>query len=123
MELKEKKQAKSDELTKCRLVALKCYISSDRRGDEVFMKANNKKIWPQRSFEKIRSAEQSILDLDVQPDHEGIVKIELWEKDFFTSDFLGYFRFIPDGSKGEYTTDLRVEGKGEPHRYALTWKV
>lgn len=108
---------------KCRLITVKCYRASEHDGDEIYLKVDNKKIWPARPFAKIKPDEEFIVNLDIISDGRGFVRIDLWEKDFFSDDLLGFFQFASVGAKGKFSTDLTPCNKDNPARYVLTWEM
>lgn len=108
---------------RCRLHALKCYRNSESDGDEVLLKFEGKKIWPIRPFARIKSNEEFMINLDVISDGRGLIRIDLWEKDFFTDDLIGFFQFVAAGARGKYTTDLTPCNKDMPAKYTLAWEI
>src|SRR5690242_14334466 len=100
-----RKHSISDQ-ARCRLTAVKCYRTSEQGSDEIYLKVDNKKIWPVRPFVKIKASEEFVIDVDVLSDGRGFIRIDLWEKDFFSDDLLGFFQFASVGAKGKFSTDL-----------------
>jgi len=108
---------------KCRLTSIKCYRASEAGGDEIYLKVDNKKIWPSRPFAKIRPSDETPINIDVFSDARGFIRIDLWGRDFFTDDLLGFFQFVSVGAKGKFSTDLTPCNKDVPPRYVLTWEM
>jgi hypothetical protein len=111
------------ESVSCYLKTLSCLRSSETHGDEVFLKIDSKKVWPHYPYGKIKSNGELPINLNVLPDGSGLVKIELWEKDFFSDTLLGYFQFVPIGASGKYSTDLKLKDKRGLYRYTLLWEM
>ncbi|HTH55202.1 MAG TPA: hypothetical protein VL728_04105 [Cyclobacteriaceae bacterium] len=107
---------------KCKLISVTCYRASERGGDEIYLKIENKKIWPARPFAKIKPSEEIMIDVDVFSDERGFLRVDLWEKDFFSDDLLGFFQFVSVGSNGKFSTDLTPCNKDVPPRYILNWE-
>jgi len=118
------KKSKNNKLVKCKLKALRCYRSSERGGDEIYLKLDGKQMWPQVPYERIHSMGEVEINLSIVTGKSaGSIRIELWEKDILKDDFLGYFLFVPNGSEGEYVSDLRLANKNDTHRYAMVWEI
>jgi len=110
--------------TKCALKLLKCHLSSESDGDEIYLKHENKKIWPDVRYKVFKSRDEIKLNVDLDlKDNKGPVIIELWEKDLFKDDFLGTFQFVPFGSIGEFMVDLKKRNMSDVQRYSLIWKT
>lgn len=110
--------------TKCALRLLKCHHSSESNGDEIYLKYENKKIWPEVRYRVFKSKDEILLDINLDlKDKVTPVIIELWEKDFLKDDFLGYFQFTPFGSSGEFIVDLKKKKITDVQRYSLVWKT
>lgn len=62
---------------KCKLMSVKCHRASERGGDEIYLKVENKKIWPTSPFTKIKTSEEIIVDTDVISDERGFIRIDL----------------------------------------------
>jgi hypothetical protein len=109
---------------KCILKLLKCHKSSEGDGDEVYLKLDNKKIWPQMPYQRIKSMGELKVDLSLLlRGGEEFIRVELWDKDLFSDDLLGHFQFVPSGSQGQYSADIKVHGKNDNHRYTLVWEI
>jgi hypothetical protein len=111
----------ASQAVKCKVKALKCHRASESNGDEVYLKFENKKIWPQDPFQRMMADEQAPINLSLLSDHEGLVKLELWEKDIFKDDYLGEFYFAPVGKQGEYTCELKTK-PDSLQKYSLAWE-
>lgn len=109
---------------RCALKSLKCHHSSENDGDEIYLKYENKKIWPDVRYKVFKSTDEIVLNVDLDlKDKKTPVIIELWEKDLFKDDFLGTFQFVPFGSVGEFIVDLKKKNIADVQRYSLVWKT
>ena len=108
---------------KCRLLSLKCCHSTEKDGDEVFIKFENKKIWPVGAFARFKTNEEFVINLDVISDGRGFIRLDFWEKDFFKDDLIGYFQFVTVGSRGIFSTDLTPCHKDARPGYVLAWEM
>ena len=114
----------NEKKAKCALKLLRCHHSSESNGDEIYLKYQNKKIWPEVRYKVFKSADEIALNVDLDlKDNEKPVTIELWEKDFLKDDFLGHFQFVPFGSVGEFIVDLKKKNMTGVQRYSLVWKT
>jgi hypothetical protein len=109
-------------MAKCTLLALHCYLSDESDKDEVFIKSNGKKIWPEDS--KYIKADQEKIQIGTSlefNDGEEVI-LELWDYDFLSpNDRLGEFKFKLLEKGGPYRTDLSRE-KDSNARYSLEWE-
>lgn len=109
---------------RCKLKSIKCYRASEQDGDEIYLKVENKKIWPTSPFAKIKPSEEITINMDVISDARGFIRIDLWDRDFLLpNDLLGFFQFASVGAKGKFSTDLTPCNKDIPPRYVLTWEM
>lgn len=109
---------------KCALKSLTCHLSSERDGDEIYLKYKNKKIWPDVRYKVFKSRDEIALNVNLDLiDNSEPVTIELWEKDLLKDDFLGSFQFVPFGPTGEFTVDLKKKNITDMQRYSLIWKI
>ena len=93
-------------------------------GDEIFIKLNGKKIWPQERYFSVGNSIKVKLDccFDIRPTQQTF-EFELWEYDnIFSSQCIGRFYLRPDQIGGPFTTDLK-ETPGNFARYSLDWGV
>ncbi|MGD1959633.1 MAG: hypothetical protein ACFB2Y_12300 [Fulvivirga sp.] len=107
---------------KLKLLELICYRADEGDGDEVFLKQNGRKVWPEdQKYLKISEGIVKVnLALDVELGSQVI--LELWDYDVLSSnDKLGEFRMLADQRGAEFTTDLH-EGKSRA-KYSLKWEL
>jgi hypothetical protein len=107
------------------IVKLTCYISDESDGDEIFLKMNGKKIWPEKeNFKPMKGGTLPVgIEIKNIPE-KSVVNIELWDYDFLSSnDLLGNFKLIMDKRGGPYNTDLTLNKKSDKARYNLEWEL
>ena len=110
-------------MLKCKLLRIRCYISDESDGDEVFLKLDKKKIWPTDSKYVVLSGERPI-NIDLREVEERtLIEVELWDYDTWTpNDKLGIFKMLVDEKGGPYTSDL-VRDSGSGAKYSLEWEA
>ena len=107
------------------LIKLNCYRSDESDADEVFIKLNNNKIWPnKKSYVSMKGGAEElnirITDLAESSD----LNIELWDYDLFSAnDLLGSFRLVIDKPGGPYNTDLALNKENVLAKYNLEWEI
>ena len=107
---------------KLRILNLKCYLSDESDGDEVYLMSDNKKIWPSDKGYKTVTTETTKLNLEYQIEKGDEMRIELWDYDTFSAnDHLGEI-IIPAEKHGHYKNDFVKVGK-DKSRYALEWEI
>jgi hypothetical protein len=105
---------------------LHCYFVEEWDHDDVYLKFNGQKIWPEHK-RQMPIKMDTITKLDVEINHLAMgqkVKIELWDWDLLSSDdLLGVFT-INVSSGGPYTTDM-VPNPDETNKakYTLEWEI
>ncbi|WP_425389890.1 hypothetical protein [Ekhidna sp.] len=108
-------------MPKLKLVSITCMQTDETDKDEIYLKVNDKKIWPVKSkFYPIDTDEVADINLgfNVTP---GKVTIDLWEFDFLDSnELLGSFIFKIDqpGSYSEMMSNLKGDAS-----YILNYEV
>ncbi len=110
-------------MAKCTLLKLHCYLSDEGDKDEVFLKLEGKKIWPEKA--KYLKADKDEVEINVNfeaADGDAVV-LELWDYDLLSpNDKLGEFRFQLLSKGGPYRTDLKKE-KESSAKYSLEWEL
>jgi hypothetical protein len=106
-----------------RLRHLKCLLSSEYEGDEVYIRYNNRKIWPKdEMWYRVSQGEEVLMDVKQPVASVGDkVELELWECDIVSHSKLGNFIFSIDSSRGTYTVDLA--SKNGKAKYSLVWEA
>ncbi len=107
----------------CKILGLICRIPDETDLDEIFLKLNGKKIWPEsKKYKRIKMGKTDLdfILKDVNPGDK--VEIELWDYDFISAnDFLGTFTFFLDDPGGPFTTELSKKDTAVAS-YSLEWK-
>jgi hypothetical protein len=107
-----------------RLNQVHCTLPDESDKDEMFLKYDGKKIWPQGSkYYRVDSGDVAPIALTMEV-AEGWVEIELWDFDYLSrNDFLGTFRFKVDDMPGEYTNSMNLVEKNSMASYILDWEI
>lgn len=109
------------------LARLHCYVIEESEYDDVFLKYNHKKIWPEKKrqqpimMDTTTELDVEIKDLSINQE----VEIELWDWDFLSpNDKLGTFSLIIEGGSGPFSTDM-VQNRKETNKakYTLDWDI
>lgn len=105
-----------------KLISLQCHVSDESDLDEIYLKHDGNKIWPQS--EKYKRIDPGSVSLNVSiPDaqKDSILEIELWDYDTLSrNDKLGNFSLQLD-EYGKYQTELKRHGN-TPASYSLEWE-
>lgn len=109
-------------LYKLRLLNLKCYLSDESDGDEIFLKSEGKKIWPVEEKFKTINAEETKLNIEFEVEKGAKMPIELWDYDVLSAnDHLGDLTIVAD-AHGKYEVDFHKTGK-DKSKYALEFEI
>lgn len=100
-----------------------CYLP-DEKTDEIYLKCNGKKIWPQNDkYTSMNEGGDAPVKVETNLAKGASIKIELWEFDNLSpDDYLGKFILEADKIGGPYTSDMIKEDQGKS-KYALNWEV
>lgn len=109
------------------LSELHCYFVEESNFDDVYLKYQGKKIWPQHKRQQpIMMDTTTKLKVEINKITVGEeVVIELWDWDFLSpNDKLGTFTIHIEEDSGSYSTDM-VQNLKETKKakYTLDWKV
>lgn len=109
-----------------RLIQLHCYQNDEEKFDDVFLKFNGEKIWPQdKKHEDVRIDSKHDLDVTIAgliPDERAA--IEVWDHDLLSpNDLLGTMYFVPDKKGGPYTVDMNPLNESTTARYSIDWEI
>lgn len=106
----------------CLLKSLHCHHCDERDGDELFIKYNGRKIWPEdKKF--VTGNDNCVIPINLKllVDASAKVILQLWDYDLFNNDLLGEFYFIPD-EEGQFKCDLKTGGSVQ-HKFTLEFTV
>ena len=110
-----------------KLTSIVCEVPEESDKDEIYLKFNDKKIWPPKSkYLKIDVDETLNIGLSVKITKPGTLKLDLWEWDAASrNDHLGTFLLdIPNLEPASYTDLLIRNEKGaERASYYLNWEI
>ena len=105
---------------------LYCYFVEEWGHDDVYLKLNDQKIWPEQK-RQMPIKMDTVTKLDVSVNglvSDEIVKIELWDWDLLSSDdLLGVFT-LNVSSGGPFTTDMDPNlEETKKAKYTLEWEI
>ena len=107
---------------KLTLLSLKCYLSDEDDGDEIFIKMDGEKIWPDPEKYMTIVDEDTPIDLEFIISKGDSFDLELWDYDLLSAnDLLGKIS-IQATSHGHFLTDFHKTASDES-KYALEWEV
>lgn len=106
-----------------KLHRLKCLLNSEDQGDEIYVKYQGRKIWPEnKKWHRIVQGDEIDMDVVHPVTHVGgKIVIELWECDLLTKSNLGNFTFLADSPGGPFTVDMIT--KNSKAKYSLVWEA
>ena len=114
-------------MAKVSLKKLQCIVNDEVDEDEVYLKYEGKKIWPEDGIYKgIDNSET--FELGVTIDHadpEELLIIELWDFDYLSfNDHLGSFEIkLGKDTHGSFNTSMTLKEKGSSASYILHWEI
>lgn len=111
-------------MPKIKLNRVHCTLPDEVDKDEMYLKHEGKKIWPQGSiYYRVDTGDTAYVDLTLQVE-EGWTEIELWDFDYLSrNDFLGTFRFKVGNEPGVYTNSMKLMEKNSTASYILDWEI
>jgi len=108
---------------KIHLLDLHCYLSDESKGDEVFLKYDGKKIWPEKDkFVPMKGGSQRI-GYEIEVERGSSVEIEIWDYDVLSAnDKLGVVKLLADVQGGPFHSDM-IRKDTQNAKYVLDWEV
>ncbi|MDH5604447.1 MAG: C2 domain-containing protein [Cyclobacteriaceae bacterium] len=104
------------------LIKLNCYLADESDADEIFIKHDGKKIWPEGKYVKIKDGSMDI-KREIKVEKGKSVVFEIWDYDLFTpNDLLGTVTIAADNMGGPYTSDMVKKDQGNS-RYSIQWEI
>ena len=114
-------------MPKIKLIKLQCIVNDEVDEDEVFLKYNGDKIWPESGLYKgIDNSETFEVDVDIKVDDpQKLTIIELWDFDYLSAnDFLGTFEMtLGADTHGLFSTSMKLKENGSTASYILYWEI
>jgi hypothetical protein len=107
---------------KLRILNLKCYLSDEADGDEVYLESEGGKIWPtDHKFIQV-TGEETAIGVDFKIQKGESMDIELWDYDMLSAnDHLGRIVIQAD-AHGHFTNDFIKQGNDQS-KYGLEWEI
>ena len=107
-----------------KLKSIICILNDEIDKDEVYLKLDGKKIWPEgAAYKAIDNGEKTSVEIQFEYP-EGEMKIELWDFDYMSrNDLLGTFTMKIDENKGNYNTSMKLKDMHSTASYILDWAV
>ncbi len=111
-------------MQKIKLVSVQCMLPDEVDKDEMYLKFNGNKIWPEgHLYYRLDEGELAEVNLTLEVE-EGWVEIELWDYDYMSrNDLLGSFGFKVDDTPGKYTNSMKLLEKDSTASYFLKWEI
>ena len=109
-------------MSSLKLIGIDCYVPEEAGLDEVYLKLEGKRIWPQsQSYEQLPIGHTE-LNLDLGERQRGsTIEIECWDFDSLSfNDKMGTFKLMLDTS-GRFETEMKKHAKTKAS-YSLTWE-
>ena len=108
-----------------KLISLQCFFSDEIDGDEIYLKYNNHKIWPEGKWYVSMKDDIKPIDVVIQdvPLDQPMI-IEVWDYDLLSkNDLLGKFTMTLDAIHGSYQTHMVPTAPADIARYVIVWEI
>ncbi len=107
-----------------RIIAVQCATPDEIDKDELYLKMNGEKIWPEGGmYHRVDTGDKVEVNLELDV-HAGWNEIEVWDFDFVSkNDLLGVFKFSVDTDPGEYSTTMELLERDSTAMYHLFWEL
>lgn len=111
-------------MPKIRINSVQCTTPDEIDKDEMFLKLNGEKIWPEgEKYHRVDTGDVSEVYLTFEVE-EGWNEVEVWDYDFVSlNDLLGVFKFKVDNHPGKYSTTMKVLERNSTASYLLYWEI
>ena len=108
-----------------KLKSLTCFITDEDKFDDVYLKYNGKKVWPQDKKHHpvpVGNTKLNFVISDIAPN--TMMEIELWDYDTLSAnDLLGKFTIVVDKVGPPYTVDMVTPKPKDLAKYTLEWQA
>ena len=107
-----------------RIKSVQCTTPDEIDKDELYLKMNGKKIWPEGEiYHRVDTGDKVEVNLDLLLS-VGWNEIEVWDFDYLSkNDLLGVFKFNITDVAGSYSTSMRLLERNSTASYYLYWEV
>ena len=111
-------------MPKIRLNKVRCNLPDEIDKDEMYLKHDGQKIWPEGSlYHRLDTGDVADIGVVLEVE-EGWVEVELWDFDYLSlNDHLGSFKFKVDDAPGAYTNSMKLEESDSTASYFLEWEI
>ncbi|MFK7954141.1 MAG: hypothetical protein AB8B73_14930 [Ekhidna sp.] len=111
-------------MPKIRIKSVQCTTPDEIDKDEMYLKINGKKIWPEGElYHRVDTGDVAKVDLELDVS-DGWNEIEVWDFDFVSlNDLLGVFKFKADTTPGQYSTSMTLLEKNSTASYLMVWEI
>jgi len=109
-----------------KLLHLHCMLNEESDKDEVFLKFNGHRVWPEHGrYHAMNSNERIALNIVLEHDPSQELNVELWDWDLLSAnDKIGTFVMqVRAGDYGKFTSSLKVANAGSTASYLLEWEI
>ena len=114
-------------MAKIKLVRLHCNLNDEVDKDELYIKFNGKRIWPDMGiYKSVDSGEKVDIGTEIEQELPLELKLELWDFDYLSkNDLLGTFnmKIKTDDFDDTYFTNMKLERTDSTASYMLEWRL
>lgn len=116
----------SDRKLFIKILHLNCFITDELGFDELYLKLNGEKIWPQDHKYKPVKAGRTKVNVKIKNlNPNKRLDFEIWDYDYFSADdLLGKVPVFIDEPGGPYTTDMIPNSpESQKAKYTIVWEI
>jgi len=113
-------------MVRIKLLHLHCMLNEESDKDEVFVKFNGHRVWPEHGrYHVMNSNERIALNIVLEHDPSKDLHVELWDWDLLSSnDLIGTFQMhVSANDYGKFTSSLKVAHEKSTASYLLEWEI
>lgn len=106
-----------------KLIHLLCHVPDESDLDEIYLKMNGEKIWPEsQKFQRLNFGETEVNCSIPNIEKGDIIELEIWDYDTLSrDDKLGVFTLVCDQFGSGYETEMKKHGNTKAS-YSLGWE-